>query len=224
MTENSLELATIKTTLARLFAAADVEDPAVIARARAIAAERGAPMSDSDPAVAAALGDAFISVAPSVGRLLYTLARAKSRPLIVEFGTSLAISTIHLAAAARDNGGRVITAELESRKIDRARAHLVEAGVAELVELRAGDALQTLSDLPAPIDFLFLDGWKKLYLPLLRVLEPRLAPGALIVADDTHRFVDDLRPYLEHVRADGSGYVAIDLPLDYGVELAVRTG
>jgi predicted O-methyltransferase YrrM len=151
MTQNSLEAPAIKATLTRLFAAADAEDPAVVARARAIAAERGAPMSDSDPAVAAALGDAFISVAPPVGRLLYTLARGKSRPLIVELGTSLAISTIHLAAAARDNGGRVITAEQEPRKIDRARAHLVEAGVADVVELRAGDALATLADLPAPI-------------------------------------------------------------------------
>ena len=55
-------------------------------------------------------------------------------------------------------------------------------------------------------------------------LEPGLAPGALVVADDTRRFADDLRPFLEHVRAPASGYVAIDVPLDDGVELAIRTG
>ena len=223
MNRNSLESPAVAATLARLFAAAKADDPAVIARARASAVARGAPMSDSDPGVAAALGDAFISVAPAVGRLLYLLARAKTKPLIVEFGTSLAISTIHLAAAARDAGGRVITAEQEPRKIERARAHLVEAGVADVVELRVGDALQTLAELPAPIDFLFLDGWKKLYLPLLRVVEARLAPGALVVADDTLRFADDMRPFLEHVRAPGNGYVAIDMPMDDGLELAIRT-
>jgi predicted O-methyltransferase YrrM len=224
MNRNSLESPAVVATLARLFAAAEAGDPAAVVRARAAAAARGAPMSDSDPDVAAALGDAFISVAPAVGRLLYLLARAKSRPLIVEFGTSLAISTIHLAAAARDAGGRVITAEQEPRKIERARAHLVEAGVADVVELRAGDALQMLADLPAPIDFLFLDGWKRLYLPLLRVVEPRLAPGALVVADDTLRFADDLRPFLAHVRGEGNGYVAIEMPMDDGLELAIRTG
>jgi predicted O-methyltransferase YrrM len=224
MTGPTLESPAVTATLTRLFAAAEAGDPAVVARARVLAADRGVPMSDSDPDVAAALGDAYISVAPAVGRLLYLLARAKTRPLIVEFGTSLAISTIHLAAAARDAGGRVITAEREPRKLERARAHLVEAGVADVVELRAGDALQTLAELPAPIDFLFLDGWKKLYLPLLRLLEPRLAPGALIVADDTRRFADDLGPFLAHVRTPAHGYLSIDLPLDDGLELALRTG
>ena len=222
MNRCTLDHPAVAGTLARLFAEAEAGDPAVIDRARAVAERRGAALNDRDPEVAALLGEAYIPVSAEVGRLLYALARNRAAPLIVEFGTSLAISTIHLAAAARDSGGRVITSELEPRKIERARAHLAQAGVADLVELRAGDALETLAQLPAPIDLLFLDGWKELYLPLLRLVEPRLSPGALVIADDTGLFPEAVRPFLEHVRAPGGGYRAVDLPFGDGLELAVR--
>ena len=85
------------------------------------------------------------------------------------------------------------------------RANLTEAGVDECVTLLEGDALQTLADLPAPIDLLLLDGWKSLYLPLLRLLEPRLAENALVLADNVdHAAAQD---YLAAIRAPGSGFL-----------------
>ncbi|MCQ4380070.1 class I SAM-dependent methyltransferase, partial [Clostridioides difficile] len=78
------------------------------------------------------------------------LARSGGARSIVEFGTSFGISTLHLAAALRDNGGgRLVTSEFEPSKGVRARANLAAAGLADLVEIREGDALRTLAaDLP----------------------------------------------------------------------------
>lgn len=94
---------------------------------------------------------------------------------IVEFGTSFGISTLHLAAALRDNGGgRIITTEFETSKVARARENLAAAGLINLVDIREGDALQTLSvDLPETIDLLLLDGAKALYPEILSLVESR---------------------------------------------------
>ncbi|HSD86957.1 MAG TPA: class I SAM-dependent methyltransferase, partial [Kofleriaceae bacterium] len=103
--------------------------------------------------------DIPLAVSRETGRLLYMLARSARATSIVEFGTSFAISTLHLAAAVRDNGGgRIITCEFEPSKVERARANLAEAGVADLVEIRVGDALHTLrTNLPDAIDLVLLD-------------------------------------------------------------------
>ena len=102
------------------------------------------------------------------------------------FGTSFGISALHLAAAMRDNGGgRLIGSEFEPSKIQRARENLAAGGLSDLVEIREGDALETLArDLPDTIDFVLLDGAKMLYLQILTLLEDRLCSGALVVADN----------------------------------------
>jgi predicted O-methyltransferase YrrM len=166
------------------------------------------------------LKDLWLPVSPATGKLLYMLARSTRAHMIVEFGTSFGISTVHLAAALRDNGGgRLITTEFEPSKIARAREHLTAGGLIDLVEIRAGDALETLSvDLPETIDLLLLDGAKALYPEILRLVESRLRPGALVIADNA-----DFSPeYLEHVRSPGSGYMSI--PFSEEVELSMRLG
>ncbi|MBJ7544139.1 class I SAM-dependent methyltransferase, partial [Rhodomicrobium udaipurense] len=91
--------------------------------------------------------DHFLAISPAYGRFLYAIARARRATRIVEFGTSMGVSTIYLAAALRDNGGgKLIGTELEPTKVTRARAHLEAAGLADLVEIREGDALDTLKD------------------------------------------------------------------------------
>jgi predicted O-methyltransferase YrrM len=162
--------------------------------------------------------DLPLAVSRETGTLLYMLARSSGARTIVEFGTSFGISTLHLAAALRDNsGGRLITSEFEPSKAARARDNLTAGGVIDLVEIREGDALQTLSvDLPETIDLVLLDGAKALYPEILSLLESRLKPGALIVADNA-----DMSPdYLKRVRKAGSGYMS--LPFAEDVELSMR--
>ncbi|PZA13900.1 O-methyltransferase [Rhodopseudomonas palustris] len=166
------------------------------------------------------LKDYALAVSPETGVLLYMLARSRRATTIVEFGTSFGISTLHLAAALRDNGGgRLITTEFEHAKLVRAEANLEAGDLADLVEFREGDALQTLSkDLPDRIDLVLLDGAKALYPDILALLESRLAPGALIVADNADHSPD----YLARVRDPANGYLSVPFASD--VELSMRLG
>lgn len=151
----------------------------------------------------ARLKDAPLAVSRETGHLLYMLARSSRAKAIVEFGTSFGISTLHLAAALRDNGGgRLITSEFEPSKAARARENLSAGGLIDLVEIREGDALETLSaDLPDQIDLVLLDGAKALYPDILDLVEDRLKPGAIIVADNA----DHSPEYLARVRKPGNG-------------------
>lgn len=166
------------------------------------------------------LKDVPLPISRETGTLLYMLARSARARTIVEFGTSFGISTLHLAAALKDNGGgHLITTEFEPSKVARARANLTAGGLIDLVEIREGDALQTLgAGLPDTIDLLLLDGAKALYPEILSLVESRLRPGALVVADNA----DDSPDYLARIRAPASGYIS--MPFGEDVELSMRIG
>ena len=166
------------------------------------------------------LKDFPLAVSRDTGALLYMLARSCKARTVVEFGTSFGISTLHLAAALRDNGGGLlITSEFESSKVALARDNLQAGGLLDLVEIREGDALKTLGqDLPESIDLVLLDGAKALYPEILNLLERRLRPGALIVADNADYAPD----YLARVRSPAQDYMSI--PFAEDVELSMRLG
>ena len=171
-----------------------------------------------------ALSDFYLPVTRDAGRLLYTLVRSSRPATVVEFGMSLGISALHLAAAVRDNGsGRVVTTELSAAKVATARTTFAETGLAGFITILEGDALTTLQSLDGPVEFVLLDGWKELYVPVLELLEPRLSAGALVVADNTT--MAELAPYLEHVRDPANGYVSVSFPARDGdsMEISCRT-
>lgn len=164
------------------------------------------------------LKDLWLPVSRETGMLLYMLVRSSRARTIVEYGTSFGISTLYMAAALRDNGGgKLITSEFEPSKVAKAREHLTEGAVIDLVEIREGDALKTLSTgLPETIDLVLLDGAKSLYSEILSLVERRLVPGALIVADN----IDFCPDYVKRVRSLEGGYISV--PFADDVELSVR--
>jgi len=208
--------------LERLFAAADQNDPAGFGRARDAMARLGQPPSDRERAEL--MRDVYMPVSPDVGRLLYLLTRSRNAGIVVEFGTSYGISGIHLAAALRDAGrGRLITTEFDAIKAERAAENFRTAGLADLIEIRVGDAFETLkTGIEGGIDLVLLDGWKPLYLSMLKFLEPRLAPGALIVADDLAVAPEALKSYVAYVREPKNGYVSVEVPLGDRLEVSVH--
>ncbi|HTZ60990.1 MAG TPA: class I SAM-dependent methyltransferase [Acidobacteriaceae bacterium] len=164
------------------------------------------------------LKDIPIPVSRETGALLYMLTRATGAKAILEFGTSFGVSTIYMAAALRDNGGgRIISTEFESSKVSRAREHLTQAGLLDLVEIREGDALETLAhDLPSTLDLVLLDGAKPLYADILRLIEGRLRPGALVLADDADRSPE----FVSWIRSDSNRYLSV--PLTGDLEISMR--
>ncbi|AZF21599.1 putative SAM-dependent O-methyltransferase [Pseudomonas sp. R1-43-08] len=104
-------------------------------------------------------------------------------------------------------------------KIELARHHFVEGGVSDLIEIREGDALDSLaSNLPRTVDLLLLDGAKALYGDVLSLVEKHLRPGALVIADNT----DYCPEYLAHVRSPQNGYLSV--PFGDDIEVSMRLG
>jgi predicted O-methyltransferase YrrM len=112
-----------------------------------------------------------------------------------------------------------VSKETGASKVAQARDNLKAGGLLDLVEIREGDALRTLGrDLPESIDLVLLDGAKALYPEILSLVESRLRPGALIIADNA----DYAPEYLARVRSPAQGYMSI--PFAEDVELSMRLG
>lgn len=217
---STLLLPEVQAVLERLHTLAESRDDEIIQQVRGPDSTWESATSEQR---ATLLRDALLPIPRSGGQFLYAVARSISAARIVEFGTSFGVSTIYFAAALRDGGGGlVIGSELEPLKIAKAEHNVAEAGLSEFVEIRPGDALQTLRDTGGTIDLLFLDGWKELYLDVLKLVLPNLLPGAVVLADDVTLFPDAVAAYLEYMRNPANGFVSVMLPLGDGIEYSVR--
>ncbi|WP_068182853.1 class I SAM-dependent methyltransferase [Mycobacterium sp. UM_CSW] len=216
---NTLQAPKVATVLDRMY----TETKNQMSRLRERIGDFDRPMSAQERADA--MSEFYIPVTPESGRLLYALVRATRPATVVEFGMSFGISAVHLAAAVRDNGtGRVVTTELSASKIAAAKQTFAETGLDDVITILEGDALTTLDKLDGSVDFVLLDGWKDLYLPVIELLEPRLSTGALIVADNAS--AADTQPYLDRVRDPDNGYVSFNFLVreSDSMEISCRTG
>jgi predicted O-methyltransferase YrrM len=148
------------------------------------------PVLDAALAAGEAAGLPPIAIAPNQGKLLELLARVHGARSILELGTLGAYSTIWLARAL-PQGGRLVTLELDPHNAVVARANIERAGLAEIVQLRVGPALQTLPELLAegagPFDLIFIDADKQNNPGYLEWSLKLSRPGSLIVADNVVR-------------------------------------
>jgi len=219
---NSLLTAPVAPLLTRLFAEAETADAPLRRQLAQSSPEARAELMNRAQTdyrgFYAMAKELFLPVSPATGRLLYLLVRSSQARAVVEFGTSFGLSTVHLAAAVKDNGGgQVIGSEFEPTKVAQAKENLALAGLSEWVEIREGDATESLArDLPASVDFLLLDGAKVLYPAILALVEARFHPGSLVVADNA----DHHPEFLAYVRDPANGYLS--LPFADDVELFMR--
>ncbi|MFF7331745.1 class I SAM-dependent methyltransferase [Streptomyces sp. NPDC008150] len=202
-------------------------DPRVLRVVDRLCAERRRPPSGNtreererrDPHDFADYG---FSIQPDQGDLIYLLCRALGARRVVDFASSVGMSTLYFAAAVRDNGGGlVIGSELVPQKADVARRNLAEAGLEEFVDLRVGDARKTLLDLGGPVDFALVDGWPGAGKPtlareVLEIVAPQLRVGAVVMNDNAEE------DYLDFVRDPARGFRSLSLPLKGATELSVK--
>lgn len=162
------------------------------------------------------------NIRPEQGELIYLLCRSMGATRVAEFASSLGFSTIYLAAAVRDNGGgQVIGSELVPEKVKTARRNLADAGLDTLVEIREGDARETLRDLGGPIDFFLMDGWPveegpSLARQIMELIAPQLRVGAIVLNDNCEP------DYQEYVRDPANGFRTMTLPFKRTFELSVK--
>ncbi|WP_299843892.1 O-methyltransferase [uncultured Jannaschia sp.] len=161
-----------------------------------------------------------LAVGPQTGQLINILAASLPAPRILELGTSFGYSTLWLADAARSAGGRILTMELVPEKSARAAMMIGRAGLSEFVDFRVGDARELIAKVSGPVDFVLMDLWKDLYVPCLDLIHPRLAPGAVVVADNMLRPGGPLmQQYADAIRAKGD-MESILVPVGTGLEIS----
>ena len=163
----------------------------------------------------------LLAVGPATGELLNLLVKEAKAKTVLEVGSSYGYSTVWLAEAARETGGKVISLEIHPEKQKHARDAIARAGLAGFVDFRLGDARESLRTLTQTIDFVLLDLWKDLYIPCFDLFYPKLNPSALIVADNM-TFPESAREaaaaYQKHIRTK-SGIQSLLLPVGFGLEL-----
>lgn len=170
-------------------------------------------------------------------QFMYLLARSMGVRNVVEAGTSHGVSTIYLALAVGQNVeaqrriageseivGKVIATEKESNKAKKAKEHWKRAGseVEDWIELREGNLLETLKeDLPGEIDMLLLDIWTPLALPTLKIVQPRLKRGAVVLTDNTVMAKSLYEELIDYMRDPNNGFKRMTVPFSGGLELSV---
>lgn len=166
--------------------------------------------------------DYGFSIHPEQGDLIYLLCRGMKATRVVDFATSVGMSALYFAAAMRDNGGgQVIGSELVASKAAVAQKNLTEAGLAEFVDIRVGDARETLKDAGGPIDFALIDGWPLAKGPTLarqviELIAPQLRVGGYVLNDNAEP------DFLDYIRDPQNGFISVTLPIKRGTELALK--
>ena len=174
------------------------------------------------------LSDKLVALDRDKAEFCYQLCRAHNARRIVEAGTSYGVSTLYLAAAARDNvlaaggDGVVIGTEYEPQKTRAAREHFEEAGLSHLIDLREGDLRETLKRIDGPIDFMLVDIWIPMARPALELVAPHLRPGAIVVCDNTALYRSEYADYLGFLSDPTNGFLTMTLPFPGGLEFSVR--
>jgi predicted O-methyltransferase YrrM len=158
---------------------------------------------------------------PDSGRLLYVLALAKDAKNIVEVGTSHGYSTLWLAAAAKANGGKVVTCDINPDRAAAARRNFVDAGLADVIQLMEGDARDTLRSHDQWVDLLFIDSKKSYYETFFDAVYQRLVKGGIVVADNALSHQDELEDYISYVE-NHPNLESVMVPIGRGLEISVK--
>jgi predicted O-methyltransferase YrrM len=166
----------------------------------------------------------LLDVGESAGMLMNLLIRESKAKTILEVGTSYGYSTLWLAEAARATEGKGITLDLSAEKQRHAQAMLRKAGLDRYAELRCGDAIVLIEELTEAVDFVLIDLWKDVYIPCFDAVRSKLAPAALVVADNMIYPPDSqesAQAYRAHVRKNAMDSVL--LPVGHGIEISRKS-
>ncbi|MQC82787.1 MAG: O-methyltransferase [Chloroflexi bacterium] len=163
----------------------------------------------------------MLNIMPDTGRLLWILARSLNAQRVLEIGTSNGYSTIWLADAVAEQGGRVTTLERSADKIEMADAQLRESNLRAAVEIIEGDARNSLPTLEGAFDLVFLDADRASYLDYLPLIVERLRPGGLLVTDNVTSHPTEVAAFLAAVRAD-ERLATVTVPIGNGEEISIR--
>jgi predicted O-methyltransferase YrrM len=163
----------------------------------------------------------MLNLEPASAQLLSILVRASGVTRAIEIGTSNAYSTIWLAWSLAPAGGRILSIDRNPDKHALARENLRRAGLLDRIELRTGDAAEIARQLTGPFDLLFLDADRRSFPEQFQILQPKLAPKVLVVADNVLSHPEEIAEYLKLISSLADFQHTI-VPVGKGLSIAYR--
>lgn len=143
-----------------------------------------------------------LNTTPGDAMMLRILVASREAKRGVEVGAASGFGAINMGIAFERNGGHLYTLEIDPKRAADTRANLKKVGLEKTVTCLEGDALETLKTIEGPIDFVFIDAAKEQYLGYLKILEPKLVPGAVVVGDNVIKLERNMKDFLEYVRTN----------------------
>lgn len=165
--------------------------------------------------------DRLRNLEPDTAALISILIRSSGRKHLLEIGTSNGYSTIWLAWAASRIGGWLTSIELDAGRQDKADENLRRAGLRELVDLRLGDATEVVQELSGPFDLVFFDADRISAPAQIELLIPKLAPDAMLLADNVLSHPEEIAGYLKAFDSL-ERFDCLVVPVGKGLSIAYR--
>jgi caffeoyl-CoA O-methyltransferase len=155
------------------------------------------------------------------GQFLHDLIVERGFTRGLEIGTSTGHSSIWIAWAFSKTGGRLITLEINERRHRQALENFEQAGVADLIDARLGDAHELVKTIEGPFDFVFSDADKGWYTQYFIDLAPKMAPGGCYTSHNIG--MRGMRDYVAHLRSRPDFETTIEHDRTTGIAVTCRT-
>jgi len=163
-----------------------------------------------------------LAVSEEDGRFLRVLVASSRVRRALEIGGASGYSAIWIGLGLRETGGRLVTIEYDPQRARQAAANLRRAGMADIVQVVAGDAFVEIPKLAGTFDFVFLDAWKKDYRRFFDLVFPRLEPGGLFLAHNVVNKRSEMGDFLDAIERSPHLLTSIVTPSGEGISISYR--
>jgi predicted O-methyltransferase YrrM len=141
-----------------------------------------------------------LNTTPGDAMMLRILVECSGAKRGIEVGSSTGFGAINMGIGFERTGGHLYTLEIDPRSAEVCRDNLQKVGLENTVTCILGDALKTLPTLEGEFDFIFIDALKRDYLKYLKLVEAKLKPGSVIVADNVIQSARAMKDFLDYIQ------------------------
>jgi predicted O-methyltransferase YrrM len=163
-----------------------------------------------------------LSVSEEDGRFLRLMVASSGAKRALEIGGASGYSAIWIGLGLRDTGGRLVTIEYDPVRAKELAENVRRAGLADIVQVVAGDAFKQIPQVPGTFDFVFLDAWKRDYKRFFELVYPRLDKQGLFIAHNVVNKRSEMGDFLDAVQKHPSLWTTIVSPSGEGMSVSLK--
>ena len=185
-------------------------------------AQTGSPQVDALLRAIRAADRGQLAVSEEDGRFLRLMVASNRTKRALEIGAASGYSAIWIGLGLRDTGGRLVTIEYDKARAQEAMENIRKAGLSDVVQVVVGDALKEIPKQPGPLDFVFIDAWKRDYQRYFELIFPKLEHGGLLLAHNVINKRDEMGDFLATIQRHPDLITTIVSPASEGMSISYR--